>query len=181
MYGHHPRSRHDSGIAFENVCFTTPDFSSDSESISPSSPNSFASTSSSLASSPALLPAFLNNHPEPLSLSHTKPSPDQLSSYAADIIRNEAYALLALASRIAPASAQDHYEMADSIDEMDGYRLESRSNVEFRRCVEMLAALPPHGKIIVTGVGKSGIAGRKLVATFCSLGKLSCLPDPSSR
>jgi len=30
--------------------------------------------------------------------------------------------------------------------------------------------MPAHGKVLVTGIGKSGIAGKKMVATFCSLG-----------
>lgn len=176
-------ARHDSGFALpepSGACFsmaTLPDpFSSDSESISPSSPHSFASSSSSLASSPALLPTHFINTPFPeLSLADTKPSGDELSSYAASIIRNEAYALLALASRIAPAShpiEQENYAPFAPDNENDGRTCgkESRSNLEFRRCVEMLAALPSHGKILVSGVGKSGIVARKMVATFNSLG-----------
>lgn len=177
MHSNH-NLRHDSGC-FDLPCFTNtsnlPDpFSSDSESISPSSPHSFGSSSSSLASSPALQPTRFLNSPFPdlcLEDKLTKPSSDELSTYAANVIRAEAYALLALATRIAPIPTSD--------DGMFRMEEESKSNIEFRRCVEMLAALPKHGKIIVTGIGKSGIVARKMVATFNSLGE-SLFPLHSS-
>ncbi|GAA6063628.1 hypothetical protein JCM10212_000129 [Sporobolomyces blumeae] len=55
---------------------------------------------------------------------------------------------------------------------------ESRTNVAFRQVVDLIRQMPPHGKVLVTGIGKSGIAGRKLVATFCSLGIQSAFLHP---
>jgi len=46
--------------------------------------------------------------------------------------------------------------------------LEERIGEEFVRLVDMVLALP--GKLVVTGVGKSGIVGRKIAATLCSTG-----------
>jgi hypothetical protein len=136
------------------------------------------------------------------------PTPHELSTYAASIIRNEAYALLALASRIDPiissspinssrsnsasstpalsrrssssvshsysSSVSSDYDaaIADESEEEIAAVEQSRSNIAFRECIRILSTLPKHGKIIVTGVGKSGIVGRKMVATFCSLGSL---------
>lgn len=116
------------------------------------------------------------------------PTATELSAYASNIIRNEAYALLALASRIAPAAApildadQQHSSATAvgasaagdggvvDLRRSSSRRAESKTNKSFTAVVEQLRQLPAHGKVIVTGVGKSGIAGRKLVATFCSLG-----------
>ncbi|GAA5903237.1 hypothetical protein JCM8208_002248 [Rhodotorula glutinis] len=177
-----------------------------------------ASPSSSISSSPSLdgskrsLP-----FPPPFSLdagspgSGLKPSPTQMAVYASNIIRNEAYALLALAARLAPAAHPLHDEdgayfghtasaapapsssssssdeggegsqtgelLPPDLDEpvsggrsSDDVLVESRTNIAFRQVVDLCQAMPPHGKILVTGVGKSGIAARKMVATFCSLG-----------
>lgn len=114
------------------------------------------------------------------------PSPTQLTAYAASIIRNEAYALLALAARIAPAGQSVVDDGRCSADDAEAFRRaigspdsESKTNTAFRGVVDALNALPAHGKIIVTGVGKSGIAGRKMVATFCSLGE-GCNRSPMS-
>ncbi|GAA6031962.1 hypothetical protein JCM8097_003363 [Rhodosporidiobolus ruineniae] len=195
--------------------------SSASSSSDDSAPPSllFASTSpspvSSLASSPSLDPKRLAFPPSPLLLDADRPTPasaqiagpskptsTQLAQYASMVIRNEAYALLALAARLAPAA---HPLVPD--DELAGYggapssgtsseegsvegaedrearrdreelpspfpmsREESLTNVAFRHVVDLVTSMPPHGKILVTGVGKSGIVGRKMVATFCSLG-----------
>ncbi|BGP12556.1 hypothetical protein JCM10213v2_000473 [Rhodosporidiobolus nylandii] len=57
-------------------------------------------------------------------------------------------------------------------------RAESRTNVAFQNVVDLVTSMPPHGKILVTGVGKSGIAGKKMVATFCSLGIQSVFLHP---
>jgi hypothetical protein len=75
-----------------------------------------ASPSSSLASSPSLDPkrsyAFspphltLDSQQPPPQIARSKVDPTQLTAYAASVIRNEAYALLALASRLAPAASQ---------------------------------------------------------------------------
>jgi len=133
-----------------------------------------------------------------------------MAVYASNIIRNEAYALLALAARLAPAAHPLHDEdgayfghtasaaapmssssssdeggegsqtgelLPPDLDEpvsggrsSDDVLVESRTNVAFRQVVDLCQSMPPHGKILVTGVGKSGIAARKMVATFCSLG-----------
>jgi arabinose-5-phosphate isomerase len=55
--------------------------------------------------------------------------------------------------------------------------LEERINGEFARAVDLLAACK--GRVIVTGVGKSGIIARKLVATFNSTGQPSMFLHPS--
>ncbi|KAM0755490.1 SIS domain-containing protein [Meredithblackwellia eburnea MCA 4105] len=139
------------------------------------------SPSSSLASSPALRPSASGSPvADELCLADTKPSPRQVTAYAASIIRAEAYALLALADRMTPSSSPclddlDAPFSPDFITPSSSSRSlspveESRTNNGFLNTLNSLAALPPHGKILVTGVGKSGIAGRKIVATLCSLG-----------
>ncbi|GAA5897342.1 hypothetical protein JCM6882_001862 [Rhodosporidiobolus microsporus] len=140
----------------------------------------------------------------------SKPTPTQLSQYASMVIRNEAYALLALAARLAPAAhpldveeepytgGDRRYSATGSEEGSEGdvdyrglpvepsslegvpppVREESRTNVAFRHVVDLISSMPPHGKILVTGVGKSGIVGRKMVATFCSLGIQSVFLHP---
>ncbi|GAA5946993.1 hypothetical protein JCM3765_002107 [Sporobolomyces pararoseus] len=126
------------------------------------------------------------------------PTSTDLSLYAASIIRNEAYALLSLAARLSPASQpivsdeeldsasnsesssyeglgfdeDTHPSRRESISGPSGVPIlqESRTNVAFRQVVNLIRDMPAHGKVLVTGVGKSGIAGKKMVATFCSLG-----------
>ncbi|GAA6006576.1 hypothetical protein JCM10207_004980 [Rhodosporidiobolus poonsookiae] len=179
------------------------------------SPSASASPVSSLAPSPSLEAkrAFYPSPPE-LSLAGTarpppiagpsKPNPTQLAQYASSIIRNEAYALLALAARLAPAAHPLVYDdepyggysppasglsseegsvvggevpeeqapmegVPSSPEPASGWE-ESKTNVAFRHVVDLVSSMPAHGKILVTGVGKSGIVGRKMVATFCSLG-----------
>ncbi|KAI5478434.1 hypothetical protein MNV49_005075 [Pseudohyphozyma bogoriensis] len=178
--------RADAALAFEPMV-TSPsppaDYSfsdSDTASISPRSSSSVSeSPFSSLASSPALPPTSRGSPilddlclPDSLDLPSRQPTKTQLSSYAAQIIRNEAYALLALAARLAPAAEpiQDDADEPFAAEYDDHHRSESKTNVAFRGVIEALAGLPPHGKIIVTGVGKSGIVARKMVATFNSLG-----------
>jgi len=46
--------------------------------------------------------------------------------------------------------------------------LRDRIGGEFLQLVDMILDLP--GKLVITGVGKSGIVGRKIVATLCSTG-----------
>ncbi|BGP36526.1 hypothetical protein JCM10450v2_000423 [Rhodotorula kratochvilovae] len=189
-----------------------------------------ASPSSSLASSPSLDPKRSTfPFPSPFSLdapapgspapSSAQPTPTQLAVYASNLIRNEAYALLALAARLAPAAhplpdddgaffsqitpgapssgtsdeGSDALSGSSSGGEMapldldepasggrtsDAVLEESRTNVAFRQVVDLVRSMPAHGKIIVTGVGKSGITGRKMVATFCSLGIQSVFLHP---
>jgi len=129
------------------------------------------------------------------------PSTSDLSLYAASIIRNEAYALLSLAARLSPASQPivsdeeldsasnsdfssveglgfdedtTHPLRRESVSGPEGIPIlqESRTNVAFRQVVDLIRDMPTHGKVLVTGIGKSGIAGKKMVATFCSLGQL---------
>lgn len=55
--------------------------------------------------------------------------------------------------------------------------LEARIGAEFGRAVELLAACK--GRVIMTGVGKSGIIARKIVATMNSTGTPSVFLHPS--
>jgi len=52
----------------------------------------------------------------------------------------------------------------------------SRLDDHFDRCVDVLYAL--RGRIIITGVGKSGIIGRKMAATFTSTGSPAIFVHP---
>lgn len=162
------------------------------------------SPASSLTSSPSLGPKRFSHSaagPEPLSLEiPLQPSSVDLAKYASDIIRNEAYALLALAARLAPAAYPllddegAHVVRTDSSSSVgtepsdDGSEeseelyakspvdpaievAESRTNHAFRNVVTLVQSMPRHGKILISGIGKSGIVAKKMVATFCSLGK----------
>lgn len=161
------------------------------------------SPASSLTSSPSLGPKRFSHSaagPEPLSLEiPLQPSSVDLAKYASDIIRNEAYALLALAARLAPAAYPllddegAHVVRTDSSSSVgtepsdDGSEeseelyakspvdpaievAESRTNHAFRNVVTLVQSMPRHGKILISGIGKSGIVAKKMVATFCSLG-----------
>ncbi len=55
--------------------------------------------------------------------------------------------------------------------------LEARIGPEFERAVELLAAC--RGKVIVSGVGKSGLIGQKLAATLTSTGTPAVFLHPS--
>ena len=55
--------------------------------------------------------------------------------------------------------------------------LETRIDDNFRRAVSTLLAAK--GKVVVTGIGKSGIIGRKIAATFTSLGKAAYFLHPT--
>ncbi|GAA5834867.1 hypothetical protein JCM11251_002046 [Rhodosporidiobolus azoricus] len=193
--------------------FSSASSSSDDSGASLLFSSTSASPVSSLASSPSLDPKRFAFPPaDNLSLldadapvhiaTPSRPSPTELAHYASTVIRNEAYALLALAARLAPqahpldveeepfAGGKRRYSRAGSEEGSEGdaayrespvepsslegvpppMREESRTNVAFRDVVDLITSMPPHGKILVTGVGKSGIVGRKMVATFCSLG-----------
>ena len=52
-----------------------------------------------------------------------------------------------------------------------------RIDEEFNRAVEMILAC--RGKVIVTGMGKSGIIGRKIAASFASTGTPSFFLHPA--
>jgi arabinose-5-phosphate isomerase len=61
--------------------------------------------------------------------------------------------------------------------EIEGIRsVMERLNENFDRCVDALYAL--RGRIIVTGVGKSGLVGRKMAATFTSTGSPAIFLHP---
>ncbi|GAA5960100.1 hypothetical protein JCM8115_004534 [Rhodotorula mucilaginosa] len=162
------------------------------------------SPASSLTSSPSLAPKRFSHSaagPEPLSLEiPLQPNSVDLAKYASDIIRNEAYALLALAARLAPAaypllddegahvvrtdsSSSVGTEPSDDGSSEESEELyakspvdpaieveESRTNHAFRNVVTLVHSMPRHGKILISGIGKSGIVAKKMVATFCSLG-----------
>jgi arabinose-5-phosphate isomerase len=53
----------------------------------------------------------------------------------------------------------------------------ARLDGEFPRAVELILAHP--GKVIVTGIGKSGHIARKMVATFCSTGTAAVFLHPA--
>src|SRR5688572_14623350 len=55
--------------------------------------------------------------------------------------------------------------------------LEKRLGAEFARAVELLAGC--HGKVIVSGVGKSGLLAHKLAATLTSTGTAAVFLHPS--
>ncbi|KAM0793286.1 hypothetical protein ACM66B_000747 [Microbotryomycetes sp. NB124-2] len=168
--------------------------------------SSSVSPASSIGSSPAFQPKDPFSSPvlDLLSLDGAgsaagrarQPTATARSTYAASIIRNEAYALLALAARLAPA-AHPVVDREDAVDDgtlpltdsgsssdeslaprIDAVKPESRTNQSFNQVVDMLSGLPAHGKVIVTGIGKSGIAARKMVATFNSLGIPSVFMHP---
>jgi len=52
----------------------------------------------------------------------------------------------------------------------------SRLNGEFDRALDLLDV--PQGKVLVTGIGKSGIVAQKIAATFCSLGQPAVFLHP---
>ncbi|MGA8832727.1 MAG: SIS domain-containing protein, partial [Desulfomonilaceae bacterium] len=61
--------------------------------------------------------------------------------------------------------------------EIEGIRsVISRLDVNFETVVDLLYSL--RGRIIVTGVGKSGIIGRKIAATFTSTGSPAIFVHP---
>jgi arabinose-5-phosphate isomerase len=61
--------------------------------------------------------------------------------------------------------------------EIEGIRsVMERLNESFDRCVDALYSL--RGRIIVTGVGKSGLVGRKMAATFTSTGSPAIFLHP---
>lgn len=94
-------------------------------------------------------------------LDHNKVARAQVRGYAAEIVRREAKALLDLAARLDPEVA---YE-----EDMPRLKPEDVQD-NFSKAVEILQSMDTHGKIIMTGVGKSGLLARKAVATFNSFG-----------
>jgi arabinose-5-phosphate isomerase len=70
--------------------------------------------------------------------------------------RNRSAALVRRASRILSIEAEGIAGLRDRIDET------------FSRAIDLLLQTP--GKLVLTGVGKSGLIGRKIAATFASTG-----------
>jgi hypothetical protein len=89
-----------------------------------------------------------------------EPSPSDQTGYASDVVRNQAQALFYLSQRIQGPSP---------------------CSIAFLDTLNHLHALSrgddPSGKLILSGVGKSGIVARKAAATFSSFGKgvLHCI------
>jgi arabinose-5-phosphate isomerase len=83
----------------------------------------------------------------------TKASPDALTGYGREVIEREAEALRLLADRLDSAFAQ------------------TVSTLE--------ATLERGGRILVTGMGKSGLAARKIASTLCSTGAPAIFVHPS--
>src|SRR5689334_18990951 len=54
--------------------------------------------------------------------------------------------------------------------------VEARMGEEFARAVRLIA--DSHGRVIVTGVGKSGLVGRKIAATLTSTGTAASFLHP---
>jgi arabinose-5-phosphate isomerase len=68
-------------------------------------------------------------------------------------------------------TARDVIERGRRVMRMEGHALAvaaDRLGAEFARAVELIAQAP--GRVIVTGVGKSGLVGRKVAATLTSTG-----------
>src|ERR1017187_10082561 len=63
------------------------------------------------------------------------------------------------------------------IEAGSGRRAAGRLGGELIRVVDLILAHP--GKVVVTGIGKSGHIARKMVATFCSTGTASVFLHPA--
>ena len=87
------------------------------------------------------------------------------AQYAADIVKREAKALLELAQRLE----------GQAEDEEDSKARNKQSIDSFDRAVDLLNTMHAYGKVVITGIGKSGLLARKAVATFNSLGKALCM------
>jgi len=147
-----PRKESSASIAMSDEC-SSPGYSP------------LTSPSSSSPGSPNVRPSA-NEHDsgidlnlDPLKLS-SEPTSNQLATYAGGLIRREAAALLSLASRL-----ETPHDESSSIE-------------HFERAVDILSNLPPYGKLIISGIGKSALIGRKAVASFCSLGIPCIFLDP---
>ncbi len=61
--------------------------------------------------------------------------------------------------------------------EIDGIdSVQKKLDERFEKCVDILYAV--RGRIIITGVGKSGLVGRKIAATFTSTGSPAIFVHP---
>jgi arabinose-5-phosphate isomerase len=79
---------------------------------------------------------------------------DSETAFIAEALRAEADAIIRIAERISDGEAND-----------------------CRRAVDLLAACEGH--VVVSGMGKSGLVGAKISATFCSLGQPSSVLHPA--
>ena len=55
-------------------------------------------------------------------------------------------------------------------------QLSQRLDDEFSQVVDLILAC--EGRLVIGGIGKSGLIGKKMVATFASTGTPSFLPSP---
>ena len=95
-----------------------------------------------------------------------------IQQHAAELVRREAQALLDLAARLEPGQDFDEDDDAanqgnDTIAELG---TEPASDA-FARAIDIISSIDSHGKVIISGVGKSGLLAKKAVATFNSLGE----------
>lgn len=91
----------------------------------------------------------------------------EVRRYAAEIVRKEAKALLDLAARL---DAEPDDVLHPQHEQVPRLKPEQTQDA-YTRAVEILKSMDSHGRIIMTGVGKSGLLARKAVATFNSFGK----------
>lgn len=162
------KNLHDSGIALDKY------FQSQQDSTLAGSPESDGSSSMSETSSESILstPATsavssprleaqndidIADTTSDLASFRLPTRSSRTAKYAASVIRREAAALVALAERL--AAEEDDCEESHSIAALD-----------FDSAVSILSAMPLHGKLLISGIGKSALLGRKAAATFCSLG-----------
>jgi arabinose-5-phosphate isomerase len=65
------------------------------------------------------------------------------------------------------------------IEEESLHRVKEKLDVNFTKLAQAIYALPVTGKVIVTGMGKSGIIARKIAATLSSTGTLAIFLHPA--
>jgi len=57
--------------------------------------------------------------------------------------------------------------------------LESRVDEQFKAAAEMILGLAPAGRVVVAGMGKAGVIGQKIAATFASTGTPALFMHPA--
>lgn len=57
--------------------------------------------------------------------------------------------------------------------------LENRLGTSFQKAAELILQLAPSGRVVVTGMGKAGIVGQKIAATFASTGTPALFMHPA--
>lgn len=159
------KNPHDSGIALDmyfqsSEPVTSPGLESDgsSSSMSETSSESILSTpATSAVSSPRIEAQSDADLTADWASFQLPKRSTRTAKYASSVIRREAAALVALAERLC---AQEN----------ECQELETAAALDFDQAVSILSSMPPHGKLLISGIGKSALLGRKAVATFCSLG-----------